>query len=54
MIKNGKKQENLWKLKGEKFIFQADLTDRAQVSAAVEECIRVYGKIDVLVNNAEL
>ena len=32
--------------------FQADLTDRAQVSAAVEECIRVYGKIDVLVNNA--
>lgn len=32
--------------------FQADLTDRAQVSAAVEECMRVYGKIDVLVNNA--
>ncbi|BBA52503.1 2-dehydro-3-deoxy-D-gluconate 5-dehydrogenase KduD [Fusobacterium varium] len=32
--------------------FQADLTERAQVSAAVEECMKVYGKIDILVNNA--
>ena len=32
--------------------FQADLTDRAQVTATVEECVKVYGKIDILVNNA--
>lgn len=32
--------------------FQADLTDRAQVTNAVEECVKVYGKIDILVNNA--
>ncbi|WP_175612683.1 2-dehydro-3-deoxy-D-gluconate 5-dehydrogenase KduD [Fusobacterium mortiferum] len=31
--------------------FQADLTDRTQVSKTVEECIKVYGKIDILVNN---
>ncbi len=32
--------------------FQVDLTERAQVSAAVQECMKVYGKIDILVNNA--
>jgi 2-deoxy-D-gluconate 3-dehydrogenase len=32
--------------------FQADLTDRAKVTACVEECVKVYGKIDILVNNA--
>ena len=32
--------------------FQADLTERAQVSAAVQECMKIYGKIDILVNNA--
>ena len=31
--------------------FQADLTDRAKVTACVEECVKVYGKIDILVNN---
>ena len=31
--------------------FQAELTDRTQVSKTVEECIKVYGKIDILVNN---
>ena len=32
--------------------FQADLTKRDQVAAAVNACIEEYGKIDVLVNNA--
>lgn len=32
--------------------FQADLTDRAQLRAAVEKCMDVYGRIDILVNNA--
>lgn len=36
---------------GECQVFQADATDTGQVQAAVAECIRVYGRIDVLVNN---
>ena len=32
--------------------FQADLTDRAQVTATIEECVKVYGRLDILVNNA--
>ncbi len=29
-----------------------DVTDSVQVVAAVEECVRVFGRLDVLVNNA--
>ena len=32
--------------------FQADLTKRDQITAAVNACVEEYGKIDVLVNNA--
>ncbi|MBU5593795.1 2-dehydro-3-deoxy-D-gluconate 5-dehydrogenase KduD [Amphibacillus sp. MSJ-3] len=32
--------------------FQADLSDREQLKASVEKCMEVYGRIDVLVNNA--
>jgi NAD(P)-dependent dehydrogenase (short-subunit alcohol dehydrogenase family) len=32
--------------------FVADVSDRAQITAAVERCIAGYGRIDVLVNNA--
>ncbi|MCI3921160.1 2-dehydro-3-deoxy-D-gluconate 5-dehydrogenase KduD [Paenibacillus sp. TRM 82003] len=31
---------------------QADLTDRESIKGIVEECVKVYGRIDVLVNNA--
>jgi dihydroanticapsin dehydrogenase len=30
----------------------ADVSDRAQITAAVQRCIAAYGQIDVLVNNA--
>ncbi len=30
----------------------ADVSDRVQITAAVERCIAAYGRIDVLVNNA--
>jgi dihydroanticapsin dehydrogenase len=30
----------------------ADVSDRAQITAAVQRCIAAYGRIDVLVNNA--
>ena len=32
--------------------FQADLTDRTKVKDLVVKCVEVYGKVDVLVNNA--
>ena len=32
--------------------FQADLSKRDECKAAVDECIRLYGGLDVLVNNA--
>lgn len=32
--------------------FQADLTDRTKVKELVAKCVEVYGKVDVLVNNA--
>ncbi|SHH45204.1 2-dehydro-3-deoxy-D-gluconate 5-dehydrogenase KduD [Clostridium grantii] len=32
--------------------FQADLSNRDSITALVENCMEVYGKIDVLVNNA--
>lgn len=33
-------------------IYKADVSDRKQVEAMVEFCIKCYGKIDILVNNA--
>lgn len=32
--------------------FQADLSQRESITAVVERCVEVYGRIDVLVNNA--
>jgi 2-deoxy-D-gluconate 3-dehydrogenase len=32
--------------------FQADLSNRESITAVVERCVEVYGRIDVLVNNA--
>lgn len=32
--------------------FQGDLTDTAYMDAVVPECLRVYGKVNILVNNA--
>jgi 2-dehydro-3-deoxy-D-gluconate 5-dehydrogenase len=32
--------------------FQADLSQRESITAVVERCMEVYGRIDVLVNNA--
>lgn len=32
--------------------FQADLSKREQITATIDECMKVYGKIDILVNNA--
>lgn len=39
---------------GEAFLFQADISDREQIRAMVEETVLRYGGIDVLVNNAAL
>lgn len=51
--KEWKETRKLVEAEGRKIhFFQADLTDRTQVTAAVQECMRVYGKIDILVNNA--
>jgi 3-oxoacyl-[acyl-carrier protein] reductase len=33
-------------------MYRADVSDRQQVKSMVEECIKTYGRIDVLVNNA--
>jgi 2-dehydro-3-deoxy-D-gluconate 5-dehydrogenase len=32
--------------------FQADLTDRKNAKALVSKCVEVYGKVDILINNA--
>lgn len=32
--------------------FQADLTDRKNARALVAKCVEVYGKVDILINNA--
>lgn len=37
---------------GDAFYFKADVSNSAQVKTAVEETIRRYGRVDVLVNNA--
>ncbi|MBR2264539.1 MAG: SDR family NAD(P)-dependent oxidoreductase [Firmicutes bacterium] len=39
---------------GEAFVYQADVTDPAQVRAMVETVIKRYGRLDILVNNAAL
>lgn len=39
---------------GEAFIYQADVSDPAQVKAMVEAAAERYGRLDVLVNNAAL
>ena len=39
---------------GEAFIFQADVSDRLQVRAMVDETIRRYGGLDLLINNAAM
>lgn len=37
---------------GEAIAFKVDITNRQQISHMVDEIMRVYGRIDVLVNNA--
>lgn len=32
--------------------FQADLSKREEISAAINKCVEVYGTIDILINNA--
>ena len=39
---------------GEAFIFQADVSDPAQVSAMVDAVVERYGRLDILVNNAAM
>ena len=39
---------------GEAFIYQADVSDPAQVKAMVEAVIERYGRLDILVNNAAM
>ncbi|MFB6469228.1 2-dehydro-3-deoxy-D-gluconate 5-dehydrogenase KduD [Cytobacillus sp. Hz8] len=34
------------------YFYQADLSDRTAIKPLVEKCVEVYGRIDVLVNNA--
>jgi NAD(P)-dependent dehydrogenase (short-subunit alcohol dehydrogenase family) len=36
---------------GECSVFQADVTKSEQVQAAVEACVRSFGRVDILVNN---
>lgn len=39
---------------GEAFLYQADVSDRQQVKAMVDETVRRFGGVDALVNNAAL
>ena len=39
---------------GEAFIYQADVSDPAQVQAMVQAVIEKYGRLDILVNNAAM
>jgi len=41
-------------LGGEGFIFKADVTNRAEAEALVEETVKHYGRVDVLVCNAAI
>ena len=40
------------RITGEKGLYTVDVTNNEQVTAAVEEIIEKYGKIDVWINNA--
>ncbi len=39
---------------GDVFVYQADVSDPAQVNAMVEAVVRRYGRLDILVNNAAM
>jgi len=39
---------------GEAFVYQADVSDPAQVEAMVDAVVRRYGRLDILVNNAAM
>jgi dihydroanticapsin dehydrogenase len=45
-------QETVGQAGGTCEVAVADVSDRAQITAAVQRCIAAYGQIDVLVNNA--
>jgi len=50
---NWDETRNLIEDLGRKVVFyQADLSKREQISAAVDACMNEYGRVDVLVNNA--
>ncbi|WPC09511.1 2-dehydro-3-deoxy-D-gluconate 5-dehydrogenase KduD [Globicatella sp. PHS-GS-PNBC-21-1553] len=50
---NWNETRELIEAKGRKVhFFQVDLTKEGAAQAVVDECVKVYGKIDVLVNNA--
>ncbi|TDQ42938.1 2-dehydro-3-deoxy-D-gluconate 5-dehydrogenase KduD [Aureibacillus halotolerans] len=38
--------------KGTAHFYQADLSNRKEITAVVDECVRVFGTVDILVNNA--
>jgi short-subunit dehydrogenase len=40
------------RIKGEKGLFTADVTDKDRIAEVVEEVIEKYGKIDIWINNA--
>jgi len=50
--KTGKETALELKKNGEGFFFKLNVTDREQIKLMVEETLRVYGKVDVLINNA--
>lgn len=50
--KGGKETEAQIKKTGEGFFFKLDVTNREQIKRMVEETLRKYDRIDVLINNA--
>jgi 3-oxoacyl-[acyl-carrier protein] reductase len=50
--KSGKETEALIKKTGEGFFFKLDVTNREQIKSMVEETLRKYSRIDILINNA--
>ncbi|MCJ7843389.1 SDR family oxidoreductase [Lederbergia sp. NSJ-179] len=49
---NEKVEELKNEINGELYTFVADVTNPEQITAAFDECKKVYGKLDVLCNNA--